>query len=210
MCPAGADPVAIAVLAKAPVPGFAKTRLIAELGAHGAAALQEQFIVRAVETACAAAIGPVSVWAAPDATHPAFRSLAARLPLTLLAQPDSDLGTRMLAAMVAARGPVLVVGTDCPALTHAHLRAAAARLTSGLDAVVIPAEDGGYVLIGTRAAQPGLFTDIAWSTETVMAETRRRLARAGLTWHECAPLWDVDVAADLERLRREGYDDFFV
>jgi hypothetical protein len=152
MLPVNVEPVALAILAKAPVPGFAKTRLMPELGAHGAAALQECLTERAVETACAAAIGPVTLWCAPDSTHVSFRDLAARFALTLATQPDTDLGNRMLAAIAAAKGPVIVIGADCPALTAGHLRAAADALRDH-DAVLIPVEDGGYVLIGLRAAR---------------------------------------------------------
>ena len=67
--------------------------------------------------------------------------------------------------------------------------------------MVIPAEDGGYALIGMRAPEPALFSDMRWSTPDVMAETRRRLRRRGLTWQEPVTLWDVDVPEDLERLR---------
>src|SRR5512138_7063 len=96
------DTIFVAILAKAPVPGFAKTRLIPELGAHGAAALQEAMTERAVETACASGIGPVTLWCAPNETHVSFRDLAARFPLALARQPDGDLGHRMLTAMAAA------------------------------------------------------------------------------------------------------------
>jgi rSAM/selenodomain-associated transferase 1 len=198
------DPVAVAILAKAPVAGFAKTRLIPELGAHGAAALQEAMTERAAETACAAAVGPVTLWCAPDAGHVSFRELAARLPLALARQPDGDLGHRMLAAMAAAQVPVVVIGTDCPALAAEHLHAAAAALRSGIDVVVLPVEDGGYGLIGTRTPQPSLFDAMPWSTAQVMAETRRRIAAAGLTSRELPPLWDVDVPADLDRLPNVG------
>jgi uncharacterized protein len=200
---AGPEPVALAILAKAPVPGFAKTRLAPALGAARAAALQARFLERAVATACSAQIGPVSVWAAPDPDHPAFQPLTA-FGVALLRQPDGDLGLRMLAALAAARGPALVIGTDCPALTPAHLRAAADALAGGVDVVVVPVEDGGYALIGMREPQPQLFTDMPWSTAGVMAETRRRLARLGLSWREPARLWDVDGPEDLSRLERAG------
>jgi hypothetical protein len=97
-----------------------------------------------------------------------------------------------------------VIGTDCPALRPAHLRDAAGALASGVDAVVVPVEDGGYALIGMREPQPALFADMPWSTPGVMAETRRRLTRLSLTWREPARLWDVDLPADVERLKREG------
>ena len=198
------DAVAVAVLAKAPLPGFAKTRLVPVLGADSAAILQARLIARAATTACAAEIGPVTLWVTPDERHPALQDIAARLAVTLARQPDGDLGARMLAAIEAARTPVLVIGTDCPALSPDHLRKAADILRAGTDAVVIPAEDGGYALIGLRTAEPALFSDMRWSMPSVMAETRRRLERLGMRWQEPVTLWDVDLPADLERLRRAG------
>lgn len=199
------DNVMMAILAKAPVPGFAKTRLIPALGPDGAAMLQQRLIEHAVATACAAGLGPVTLWTAPDETHPSFQALAAEHPTTLRRQPDSDLGARMLAAM--QDGPTLVTGTDCPALAPTHLRACADALRDGIDAVFVPVADGGYALVGTRRPIPELFTDMMWSTSTVMAETRRRAARLGLSWREPAQLWDVDVPEDLARLRASGFSE---
>jgi rSAM/selenodomain-associated transferase 1 len=192
----------IAVLAKAPVPGLAKTRLIPAIGAHAAAVLQERMTEQTVTTALAAGLGPVTLWCAPDETHASFRALAAHLPIALARQPDGDLGARMLAPLQAAQGACLMIGTDCPARTAEHLRAAAAALGEA-DVVLIPAEDGGYVLIGMRAAQPDLFTGMTWGTPTVLAETRRRVAALGLNAVELPPLWDVDTELDLARMERE-------
>jgi rSAM/selenodomain-associated transferase 1 len=197
-----AEPVAVAVLAKAPLPGLAKTRLIPALGAEGAASLQERLVERAVMTAHQAAIGPVTLWAAPDAAHPLFAALRQRFNVPLAHQPDGDLGARMHAAVVGANGPALVIGTDCPALTADHLRKAADALRDH-DAVVVPAEDGGYVLIGLRKPQAALFSGMKWGTAIVIAETRRRLQSLGLSFCEFAALWDVDTPGDLARLQRE-------
>ncbi len=196
-----ASPVAVAVLAKAPVPGLAKTRLIPSIGAHAAAVLQERLTERTVETAVAADIGPVMVWCTPDLTHAAFQDLATRFPIVLKQQPDGDLGIRMLGAIAAAQSPVLVIGSDCPAFTAETLRTAANALQQA-DVVLIPAEDGGYVLIGARAAQAELFSAIAWGTSTVLAETRGRIAALGLRSVELDPLWDVDTEDDLARFER--------
>jgi rSAM/selenodomain-associated transferase 1 len=198
------DPVAIAILAKAPLPGLAKTRLAPVLGADGAASLQARLIERVVTTAQAAVVGPVTLWATPDHHHPVFQTIAALLGVALAVQPDGDLGTRMMAAITAAGGPAIVAGTDCPGLTPEHLRAAARTLVDGIDVVIVPVDDGGYGLIGMRRPQPALFDGMTWSTSSVMAETRRRLTRLGLSWREPARLWDVDVPADLERLARAG------
>jgi rSAM/selenodomain-associated transferase 1 len=192
--------IAIAVMAKAPIPGLAKTRLIPALGADAAARLQARFIAATIETALAA--GSVTLWAAPDDTHAVFRQFAPRAHLAR--QTGGDLGARMLAAATARRGPIVIIGTDCPTLTVDHLRTAADLLCDGIDVVIDPTDDGGYALIGLNRPEPGLFAEMAWSTPTVMAETRRRLAQLNLSWREPARLWDVDTPADLDRMRAEN------
>ncbi len=92
------EPVAIAVLAKAPLPGFAKTRLIPALGADGAASLQARLVARAVATACAAVIGPVTLWATPDESDPLFRAMDALFGVGLARQ-----GRRTFCAAAAMR-----------------------------------------------------------------------------------------------------------
>src|SRR5262245_49717381 len=119
------EPVAIAILAKAPLAGFAKTRLTPALGAERAAMLQARLIERTVETAKAAATGPITVWAGSDDQHPIFQMIGVMHGIKVVRQPEGDLGDRMYAAVEAAGGPVLVIGTDCPALTAEHLRTAA-------------------------------------------------------------------------------------
>ena len=186
-------------MAKAPLPGYAKTRLIPALGAPGAARLQRQLTLRTLATARAAGLGPVTLWCAPDVRQRFFRALRRRCGIELRAQPEADLGMRMADIFAAAGNrPVLLIGTDCPVLTPEHLRQAALALQSA-DAVFITTEDGGYYLVGLRRPAPELFSGIAWSTPEVMARTRERLAALGLRWQEVARLWDIDSAADLAR-----------
>src|SRR3712207_3817693 len=108
------EAVALAVFAKAPVPGYAKTRLIPRLGAAGAADLQRRLIERTIETAVGAALGPVSLWCTPKRNHGLFSELARDYGLTLYDQTGLDLGARMLAAFEALTpaGPLLLIGTD--------------------------------------------------------------------------------------------------
>src|SRR5690242_12735362 len=101
MSRASDETVRTAILARAPIPGQAKTRLIPALGAAGAATLQARLIEHAVGTAAAA--GPVTLWGTPDTSHPAFGATAAR-GVELKRQPDGDLGARILAAMTAPGG----------------------------------------------------------------------------------------------------------
>ena len=193
--------VAIAIMAKAPIPGLTKTRLIPSIGAHAAAVLQERMTARAVETAVEAGMGPVTLWCARDPNHPSFRDLLTRHKIMLKRQSEGDLGARMLAATADSGRPTLVIGADCPALTPAHLRDAAGALADA-DVVLIPAEDGGYVLIGARAAQPQLFSGITWGTSTVLQETKARIFALQLTSAELPALWDLDTEADLARFER--------
>ncbi|MDP2821884.1 MAG: TIGR04283 family arsenosugar biosynthesis glycosyltransferase [Sulfuritalea sp.] len=194
------DPIGIAVMAKAPVAGYAKTRLIPALGAGAAARLHRQLTLRTLVTARAAGIGPVTLWCAPDTRQRFFRALRQRCGVDLHAQPELDLGARMAHIFAASRErPLLLIGTDCPALNPGHLQQAARALFDGADAVFITTEDGGYILVGLQRPVAELFVGIDWSTERVMAQTRSRLAELNLRWQEVANLWDVDRAADVAR-----------
>ena len=197
---------AIAVLARAPVPGAAKTRLVPRLGADGAAELQRRLTLHILATATAAAPGQAALFCAPDRHHAFFGECQARFGIPLHDQCAGDLGARMMqafASLLPGHDRVLLVGTDCPALTTAHL-VRAATLLDDHDAVVWPAEDGGYVLIGLRRLAPELFAGIDWGTAQVMAQTRARLRRLGWRWAEAEALWDVDLPQDLARLLAAG------
>jgi rSAM/selenodomain-associated transferase 1 len=200
------DCVRIAVFARAPVAGEVKTRLVASLGAEGAARLHARLVRHALACASAAGVGRVELWCAPDASHPFFARCAAEFGASLRAQHGADLGSRMAHAFRAALGDnaaLVLIGSDCPALTPQALRAAAAALATH-EAAIAPAEDGGYVLVALSRPDPGIFSDIAWGGSGVMAETRARLERAGIRWKELETLWDIDRPEDYARLEREG------
>jgi glycosyltransferase A (GT-A) superfamily protein (DUF2064 family) len=104
---------------------------------------------------------------------------------------------------LTGQGPVLLIGTDGVALDAGHLRLAA-RLLSLTDAVAVPVEDGGYILLGLHQAMPSLFSDVEWGTSVVMSETRRRAEAAGIDLVELEPLWDIDRPEDFVRARAQG------
>jgi len=190
----------VIVMVKAPVACFAKTRLIPALGAEGAAALAARLLESAVKQA--AAFAQVDLCCAPDTRHPAFQRLADTQGLVLSEQGDGDLGARMARAFerhLLDDNAALMIGTDAPAIDAAMLQRAAHAL-SDADAVFIPALDGGYALIGLRRPAPTLFSDMAWSTATVMAHTRERLRAAGLRHIELPAVADIDEPADLQHL----------
>lgn len=200
--------IGIAVFARAPVPGQAKTRLIPRLGADGAARLQARLIDATLATACALPAARCTLWVAGDAAHPALAAAAQRHQIEIRTQAGADLGARMhgaVAATLARPLPTcLVIGTDCPALGVAHLDEAAAALTRH-DAVLGPAHDGGYVLIGLTRPQRALFEGIAWGTADVLEQTRARLRAAGLTWHELPVLPDLDTPQDYDEAVAHGW-----
>jgi uncharacterized protein len=192
-------PCSVIVMAKAPVAGYAKTRLIPALGAEGAARLAHQLLDHAITQAQAAALGMVELCCAPDQHHAAFASLFAKPSLAWADQGDGDLGQRMASAFARRLGPgerALMIGTDAPALNATMLQQAATALDE-FDAVFVPALDGGYALIGLRQNAPALFERMTWSVPSVMQETRLRLAAEGLSWFELPPVADIDEPADL-------------
>lgn len=193
---------AVVVMAKAPLAGLAKTRLIPALGADGAARLAERMLHHALAQAVAARLGPVELCAAPDTAHPVLRAAAAACGAALVAQGEGDLGQRMhraLARQLQQAPGALLIGTDAPALGAPQLRQAAQALQAH-DAVFVPALDGGYALVGLRQADARCFEGMHWSHARVMADTRDRLRAAGLRWAELAPVADIDEPADLAHL----------
>ena len=196
---------AVIVFARAPLPGRAKTRLAAKLGAWGAARLQARLTERAVQTAIAARCGPVELHGTPRAAHPVFQRLRRRYAIALRRQSGGDLGERMHHALRAAlrwHRYALLIGVDAPELRAADLRRALRLLRSGCDVVIAPAEDGGYALIACRRAPHPIFERIDWGGNEVHAQTVERLARLRFRWRALRTVWDVDRPVDVERLGR--------
>jgi rSAM/selenodomain-associated transferase 1 len=196
--------VQIAVMARAPVAGAAKTRLIPRLGAQGAAALHARLVEHSLHTAVATGL-PVTLWCAPDCSHPFFARCADEFGVGLRAQPDGDLGARMAHAFEIAGRPTLLMGSDCPTMDAPLLLRCAEELRAGARAIFLPAEDGGYGLVGLAAPLLQIFCDMEWGTDRVMAETRRRLFALDIVAVEPAVVWDVDRPEDVDRLAATGF-----
>jgi rSAM/selenodomain-associated transferase 1 len=194
----------ILLFAKASLPGEVKTRLIPAVGAEGAAMLYQELLAGAAATASGVQGSRVELWCAPDTSHPGFRELSLQWGMTLHSQAGDDLGERMAHAAtrgLAVSSRVILIGADCPALTRDYLSRAMASLERGVDAVIGPAEDGGYVLLGLRRFSPRLFSGIAWGGDSVLAQTRAVLRELAWRWVELETLWDLDRPADLARYR---------
>jgi len=194
-------PTRVMVFARAPIAGTVKTRLIPALGREQATRLHERLVRRTVSIVAGAGLGTVELWCTPTVEHPFFEALQAALPVALMVQRGRDLGERMARAFDHAlqRAPrALLVGSDCRDLQGRDIQEAEAALRSGCEAVLGPAADGGYVLIGLRRPAPDLFVGMPWGTPRVLARTRERLARQGWRWHELPVRHDVDRPEDLE------------
>ncbi|MBK5966562.1 hypothetical protein CCR95_21420 [Thiocystis minor] len=188
------------LFAHKPVAGQVKTRLIPALGADGAARLYRRLLGIAFRGGAATPCARRQLWCAGA---PADGGECARLAeahgFTWHRQPEGDLGVRMTAAFdeaLATADRAVLIGSDCPDYDANYLSAAFAALDDR-DAVLGPAADGGYVLIGLRRPAPALFTGIHWSSPEVLAETRAALARIGLDWTELQTLRDLDRPEDL-------------
>lgn len=194
--------LALLVFVKYPEPGKVKTRLAKVIGNERAAELYREFAAMTFETGNRLAhAARFAAFTPPEKSA----ALAEMFPgawqwLEQCAAPD--LGARIQHAneAVLARGyrRVLTIGTDSPTLPLAYVAEAAEKLRE-YDVVLGPAEDGGYYLIGLKAAPAALFEGIAWSTEKVLVQTLERVKHLGLSVHLLPQWYDVDDVATLEK-----------
>lgn len=193
---------ALLVFARAPIAGQAKTRLIPALGAEGAAALQHRLLDNTLQVAAAVEGSDLQLWCSPDTDHPAFVRAAGAYPLTRHRQQGADLGARMGHALKAAldsHSHAIIIGTDCPELGAKDLRKCIEQLKSGCDAVIGPAADGGYYLLGLNRFEPSLFPGVDWGSGRVLGQTLERLERAAMRCGRLVLKHDLDRPDDLPR-----------
>jgi len=192
-------------MAKRPVPGETKTRLCPPLTPVEAAELYEALLRDTLELVSGLRGVETAVAVSPRSAVDEMRRMAPR-GAGMLAVEGADIGEclrsateQLFAKRIHAgrrrqlRWPNVARGIPRASRRDAREQRCRPR----------PAEDGGYYLIGMRQKQPGLFTDIAWSSPGVAAQTLERAAAAGLTVAQLPAWYDVDTPAELERLRKE-------
>ena len=198
-------PEQLLVFARHPALGQVKTRLAHRVGPQEALRVYRELLAHTRAAADGVDVAK-TLWLAgePLATGSEFDDWAG---FEQRPQPAGDLGQRMhhafAAAFAAGATAVVIVGTDCPELTPAHLRAAFQLLAT--HAVVVgPALDGGYYLLGMKLLHPDFFSNKPWSTDAVLAATLADANRLGLSVAQLAVLSDVDTAEDLAAWRERA------
>ena len=192
----------ILLFAKAPVSGKVNTRLIADIGVQAATKLQHDLIHQRLSMLTQANLCAVTLMCSPDAQHGYFLHCKQQYPITLLEQSGADLGVRMFNGIKQALQQYkycIVIGTDAPALDEVLISQAIDRLKTGNEVVFVPAEDGGYVLVGLQKPYEFLFQDISWGSAKVMQQTRKKLNQNSISFNELATCWDVDRLEDYQR-----------
>ena len=195
----------IVVMAKQPVVGKTKTRLSPPLEPTEATALYEAMLRDTIDLVARLPGIQLAIAITPPDAVGAFRSISPP-GATLLPVCGTDIGDclhQILGGILVDGHPkAIAIDSDSPTLPAAHLREAV-DLLDRTDVVIGPSEDGGYYLIGLKRPQPDLFRDIAWSTKEVTGQTVARAQTLGLSVALLPAWYDVDMAADLDRLRRE-------
>jgi len=204
---------AIAVMAKASIPGHAKTRLVPPLTADEAAALNTSFLRDVADNLIGASVhANISGYMAfaPAGSGGFFRGIMPER-IGLLETVASGFGECLFQAATSllddGYGAVCLLNSDSPTLPNAYLIAAATTLAVPGDRVVLgPSTDGGYYLIGLKGPHRRLFEDVDWSTERVAAQTVARATELCLPVHHLPSWYDVDDAAALRVLVRELFE----
>jgi rSAM/selenodomain-associated transferase 2/rSAM/selenodomain-associated transferase 1 len=192
----------VIIFTRYPEAGKTKTRLIAELGAEGAAELQRAMAEHAIGAVRELAkIRPISIEVRYQGGSPSLMRRWLGTDVLYREQNGNDLGDRMLGAFDEAfrdgAGHVLVMGTDCPGITAQILEKGFQKLERN-DLVLGPAADGGYYLIGLNRVYPELFSTIPWGTENVLDLSLEIARLEGLKTSLLDRLHDVDRPEDLD------------
>jgi len=200
---AGTLPITIVIMAKVPVPGRVKTRLIPAVGPEGAAEIARQLLHQTIDLVEQLKGTKTILAVAPSDQLEQMANVIGR-PISMIPQGEGDLGRRLArvfrtAFEQGAQG-VLVVGTDHPQLPQAALEQGVAWLLERKEQVILgPTEDGGYYAVGLNRPHPELFDGIPWSTADVLEETKRKAEASRLPVRLLPGWFDLDRPEDLNR-----------
>lgn len=196
------DDTVILLFAKAPISGSVNTRLIPDIGVEKATKLQYDLIHQRLLMLTKAKLCTVNLMCSPSLEDECFIDCQEKYPINSSLQVGADLGERMFNAVSMALQSYkycIVIGTDAPALDEVLIGQAIETLRSNTDVVFVPAEDGGYVLLGLQQAFKFLFQEIEWGSAKVMQQSRQQLQENNVSCKELMTCWDVDRLEDYQR-----------
>jgi uncharacterized protein len=196
---------ALAVMAKAPIAGEAKTRMVPPLTQEQAADLYRSLFLDQLEHLQGLATVELYLVYTPDNAAPLMKQLAPP-NFHCLAQRGGDLGERMNAAFIdlwqLGHRSVVVIGSDLPALPLGFLETAFDLLATSIRQLVLgPSRDGGYYLVGMNQPTPEMFQNMTWSHDQVLAQTTDRLGKLGIQPALLPEWFDIDSFEDLKQLK---------
>ena len=191
----------ILVFAKAPIAGTVKTRLVPHITHEQAAELQQELIHDRLQMCRSSRLCDIQLWCSPDVNHEFFGVCSDLYGVTLRQQKGDELGERMMNAIkqsLTNNKKVIIIGTDAPAL-DAELLDKAITALNQRQIVLVPAEDGGYVLLGAVVHNDKLLEGVSWGEVDVLSNTCSNIERLNLSYELVDQCWDVDRPEDLER-----------
>ena len=191
------------VFTKEPILGEVKTRLQPIYSKEQSLKLHKKLIADTLNSVCLSDEFDVELCCAPNRNSLFFLNCENTFPITLTDQQGADLGERMAFAMSVALQTfekVIIIGTDCPDINQEYIDSAVLALDD-VDAVIGPASDGGYVLLGLKKFSLELFTDISWSSDKVFEQTLNVLNDLSWSYQELGIMHDLDRPEDLHRYK---------
>lgn len=194
----------LVVMARSPVPGQVKTRLIPFIGSQRATQVYRSLLSHALQELKQVEVSRV-LSCTPDTHHATLRSFSSQYGWRRRYQVQGDLGNRMARIFSRCQREsdyTIIVGSDLANINKQMIYQCIDRLTAGNDLVLGATEDGGYGLIAMSRLHSGVFRKIPWSTDRVLQVTMSRARQMKLKTAIIDGLWDVDTYKDYRRWRQ--------
>ena len=193
----------LVIFTKSPVLGAVKTRLQPDYSQEQSLTLHKKLMLNTLALTEKLTHLDIELCCTPNRNTLFFLDCENKFPIKLIDQQGADLGERMafsLSVALQTHDKAIIIGTDCPELDEHYIEQAIQALDEN-DAVIGPAADGGYVLLGLRKFSPELFTDFSWGSDTVLSQTREVLKDLAWSCKELDIMHDIDRPEDLLRYK---------
>jgi len=187
------------IFTKSPILGEVKTRLQPEYSEEQSLVIHKKLMLKTLELTKSIDSVSSELCCAPTRNTLFFLECENNYPVILSNQEGDNLGERMaysLSIALQKHNKVVIIGTDCPEIDRSYIETAFDALNE-FDAVIGPAFDGGYVLLGLKIFSPILFENIDWGTDMVLAQTLEKLNVLEWSYHQLEMKNDIDRPEDV-------------